>query len=444
MHLFDARQLICGSYYVTMDCLAAATDAISAALYHLGRGDRIALYTTHCTHNVVTGTRPEQYYPIRSFSTDTERDLRLLIADICRHGTQAWQPARPNPSMTEVVLSIAKSFEKEVLKPGRTHLILLSPATYVLHDVSRAFPDLFIHRLNPGVLPYRRKPESEDTVCFRSCCKNVFVSNWNSYQSVPGCIKRLLKNARCKQPVGQITDVSIDIRLREGCELISLTGDKDVSNLRLGQAHSILAHLRVDAARAKAVDLDSANPIFNSSLDIKGLRNDLQNALALEAVKVHLLDVQLFHRNSISAIDCWNYSETPLILTRDLGGLAPPLSVFSEVVIRQCFQRFSRLVVQDAIEDAERVLHQTSTNMPTRAIVERMAKELRCHQASLQYELDCRQRLPLCAGPIATEISHDWLKDIWEKKKSKRHGMANAKENVTGPAQCIEHLDHRS
>jgi hypothetical protein len=420
-------------YYVTKECLEKAIDAVDGALYYLQRGDRLALYSTHCTHTTVTGNKPELHYPIGPFSTDSEDVLHDLTGSIRRCGTQTWNPTRPNPSMTDVILGVARTLEDQELKKGRTHIILLSPTAHVLHNVSQTCPDLYIHRINPAALPYRREPDLQDTVCFESCCKNVFVSNWSSYQSVPGRIKRILKNARSKTPVGELTDVSIDVRAKEGCELIESFGRKDIPHLRLGQVHTFFCRIRIDRDKTQGVDLDSVNPVFNSSLEIKGLRQDLQNAVTLGAIKVHILDVQLYHRNSIHTADCWNYTEAPLIVIRELGGLAPPVDNTLEVYKRQYFHKFVQLPTKEAQVEADNLLAVLDVgNTPARKVLERMAEEIKCQEEIRNYERESRQRLPLCPGPVEMEPSHEWLLDIWNKRKTKRNGVAGVDADVRG------------
>jgi len=409
------------------------------------RGDRIALYTTHCAHNVVTGNKPELHFPLRPFSTDSEDLFKDLTSNICRYGTQVWEPARPNPSMTDVVLAVVKSLEDQDLKQGRTHIILLSPAAYVLHEVSKSFQDLYIHRINPAALPYRREPELQDTVCFDSCCKNVFVSNWTCYQSVPGRVKRILKNARSKNPVGELTNVSVDLRIREGCELIECFGSKEVPNLRLGQVHTLFVRIRVDKDKTQGVDLNSVNPVFNSSLDVKGLRQELQNAVALGATKVHIFDVQLYHQNSIHTMDSWNYTETPLTLIRELGSLAPPIDAVLEVYKRLYFHKFIQLTTHEARLEADNLLAVLDINKePARNVLERLAKEINCQQAIRKYERDYRQKLPLCPGPIDIEASHEWLLELWNKKKNKRNGVAGISSGTQGLIEGFSDLTHKT
>lgn len=373
------------------------------------------------------------HYPMRPHSTDSEEILYALTSSIRQCGTQTWDPVRPNPSMTDVVLCVARSIDDSEPKKGRTHLILLSPAAYVLHSVSQTFPDLYIHRINPAALPFRREPEMQDTICSESCCKNVFVSNWSSYQSVPGRIKRILKNARSKVPVGDITDVSIDIRAKEGCEFLESYGQKDIAHLRVGQIHTIFCRICVDRDKTQGVDLESINPLFNSSLDKKGLRDDLQIAVALGAIKVHLLDVQLLHRNSINREDCWTYNEVPLIVVRELGGLAPPIDGALEVHRRQYFHKLVRLTTDQAKAEAQSLLAGLDTgSAAARKVLGRMAEELNCQAEARNYEREFRQNLPLCPGPIGLEGSHEWLQQIWNKRKTKRNGVAGVDTDVSG------------
>jgi hypothetical protein len=405
------------------------------------RGDRLALYTTHCAHNTVAGNKPELHYPLRSINTDTEEIFQDLTGNVHRFGTQTWEPARPNPSMTDVVLGVARSLIDQAPKKGRTHLILLSPAAYVLHDVSKVFPDLSIHRINPAALPFRRELELQENICFETCCRNVFVSNWTSYQSVPGRIRRIMKNARSKSPVGELTNISIDVRARDGCEVIECFGRKDIPHLRLGQVHTVFAKLRVRKEHTQGVDLDSVNPVFNSSLDVKGLRQELQNAAALGAIKVHLLDVQLYHRNSVHAVDCWNYTEAPLLSIRELGGLAPPFHNALEVCKRQYFHKFTQLTTAEAKNEADNLLAVLDAdNEIARKVVECLYQEINCQVQIRKYEQDYRQKLPLCPGPIDTETPHEWFLDLWDKKKDKRHGITGVAGDLSSLVEGLERL----
>jgi hypothetical protein len=418
--------------------LERATDAINGALFHMRRGDRLALYTTHCVHNTVNGNKPEVHYPLQSISTDIEEVFQELTAKICRYGTQAWEPTRPNPPMADVVLGVARSLTGQAPKKGRTHLILLSPAAHVLHGVSRTFSKLLIHRINPAALPFRREPELEDMICFDSCCKNVFVSNWSSYQSVPGRIKRILKNARSKSHAGELTNISVDMRARAGCEIIESLGSKNISHLRLGQIHTIFARVSVTKDKTQGVNLSSFNPVFNSSLDAKGMRQELQNAVTVGAIKAHLFDVQLYHRNSVHPGDVWNYTETPLVCIRELGGLAPPLNSALEVYKRQYFHKFTQLTTDEAMNAAHNllaVLH--PDNEIARKVVACLYKEIACQVKIRKYEQDHRQKLPLCPGPIDIEPPHEWFLDMWSRRKDRRQGFTG---ELSSLVQGLERL----
>jgi hypothetical protein len=403
---------------VSKECLKKALGAVNGALYHLRRGDRLALYTTHCAHHVVSGNKPELHHPLQPFSTDCEEVFQELTVNISRYGTQAWTPARPNPSMTEVVLCVVGSLKDQDLKKDRTHIILLSPAAYVLHDVCKFFPDLHIHRINPAILPYRRDPELHDTVCYKTCCQNVFVSNWSSYQSVSGRIERVLKYARSKKPAGELTHLAINIRTKGGCELVEHIGKKDIPCLRLSQVHSFFTRIRVDRAETQTVDLESANPVFNSTLDGKGLRQELENTAAVGAINVHLFDVQLYYHNSINNVDCWNYTETPLFAIRDLGGLSPPVDTSMELHRRRYFHKFNQLPMDPAKIEADNLFAMLDVeNDLAKKVVAPIVKEIKYHQDVSRYELEFRQELLLGAGPVEPEDTHEWLLEPVEQEE---------------------------
>lgn len=432
--MVDVIFVVDNGYYVTRSCLEKALDAATGALYHLSRGDRLALYTTHCTHNEVSGNRPEVHYPLRPLSTDVEPVFRDLIASIAQHGTQRWTPPRPNPSMTDVILSIVRSLEGQDLKKKRTHIMLLSPAAYVLHDIWTYFPNISIHRINPAILPYRREPEPQDTVCHKACCKNVFSSNCSAQDSASNRIKRILKNARCEMAVGELTDLSIELRAKDGCEIIQCEGSKDIAQLRLGQLHTFFTRIRVMKKDTRAVDLNSKNPMFNSSLDRKDTRQDLRNIMARGATKVHVLDVQILYRNSVNAADCWSYTETPLLLFRELGSLYALQDGSIEVRKRRWFH----LLNQGTSQAAKALALSLRAGLAqqdevAKTLIDRMIKEIGCHEAIQTYEENYRQRLPLCPGPVDIESSaHEWLVDLWDRNKSKRKGVAVDQDDVAG------------
>ncbi|KAF3034622.1 hypothetical protein E8E12_006335 [Didymella heteroderae] len=426
----DVIFVVDNAYYVSKECLGRALNAVNSALYHLDRSDRVALYTTHCTHQSVTGNRPDLLFPLGHFNTGTEETFRDLTASIAKCGTQSWKPPRPNPSMAEVILGVAKSLEDKAMSHRRTHVVLLSPTAHILHDVSKSCPHFYIHQINPAAIPFRRSPDDGDTNCMEECCKNVFISNWSQYQSLPGRIKRILEYARSVKPVGEISQVCVDLRARCGCEIVECSGNKDIASLRLGQVHTVFAKLRVTRSATKEVDLLSQNPIFNSSLNAKDLRQQLQNAAAVGAVKVHLFDVQVYHQNTLHGNDCWNYTETPFLIVHDLGGLAPPFDTALEVHKRQLFWNFIQLQTDEAKKEAEAFLSTLNDDQaPLEKLVQRILREVERYQQVLEYEQEHRQRLPLCPGPVAIEYSpHEWLMDVWSRRKTKRQGIAVVEE----------------
>lgn len=197
-------------------------------------------------------------------------------------------------------------------------------------------------------------------------------------------------------------------------------------SLRLGQAHTIFAKVRTTRSATKAVDLLSKNPVFNSSLDVKDLRQQLQNTVVVGAVKAHLLDVQVYYQNTLHGKDCWNYTETPFLVVRDLGGLMPPFNTAIEVHKRRLFHRFVHLDAESAWSEARLLFSSLDRGQENlKQFVQCMVREIHHYQQVLEYEQEYRQKLPLCPGPIAIEASpHEWLVDIWNRRKTKRQGVA--------------------
>jgi hypothetical protein len=414
------------SYYVSKECLGRALDTVTSALYHLSRGDRVALYTTHCTHNTVTGTIPDIMFPLRPFCGDTESIIREMINDIGACGTQTLNPPRPNPTMSDVVLAIAKSLESKDISQDRTHMILLTPTTNILHAISETFPHLYIHQMSPAVLPYHRSKELHDEMCDEPCCKNVFVSNWAHYQSLSSRIKQIIRDARSAKPLGRISNVHVEIRPNKGCEVVEVEGSSEVGCLRLGQAHSFFVRVRVARSEIQELNLGSSDPILNSSLSGTPLQ-DLRNAQAVGATNVHLLSVQVLHQNSLNPANCWSYTEAQLVITKNLGGLAFPINMSAELYKRQFFHRFSKLGA-DA-DSAQLELETLAAATPDtfeelKQLIQRMVKEIRWHKTVLEYETTSRQKLPTRPGPICMDTPHDWLVEMWDETKNKRRGLA--------------------
>lgn len=318
--------------------------------------------------------------------------------------------------------------------------MLLSPVLHVLHDVYKSSPDLFVHQISPASIPYRQRSGSE---CVEECCDNVFISNWDHFQSLSTWVKRIIMHARSVEPTGAISHIFIDVRARDGCEVIECSGSKDVTSLRLGQVHTFFVKVRTIRSAAKAVDLSSKNPILNSSLDVKNLRQQLQNAVAVGAVKAHLLDIQVYHQNSLHGPDCWNYTETPLLIVCELGGLAPPLNTAQEVLKRRLFHVFVQLEPEMARSEAEALIaaHQ-GVQDSLKKLAHRMSREIEHYQQVLDYERECRQKLPMCPGPVVIEPSpHEWLAELWNKKKVRRQGIAVVGEDISGLADDLPSLE---
>lgn len=395
------------------------------AVHHLSRGDRIALYTTHCTHEVVTGTVPDLLHPLRPFTGDTEEMFHDLTEDIAKCGTQSWDPPRPNPSMADVTLAVAKSLDGKDIKRNRTHIVLLSPTVNILHGVSNGFPSLYIHQINPAVLPYRNSQDPQERACREPCCANIFVSNWSHYQSLPGRIKQIIQYARVEKPQGQIGNVHVDIRPKKGCEVLGYVGATDFDSLRPGQVISFFVHIRVMRSQTQELDLSPTDPFLNSNLDASDLRQDVQKAHAAGATKVHLLSVQVMNQNSLLPLGCWTYTEAQLLVIKELGRSEKPFGTGIKLYERKLFYDLNELDIAAAKHKLEQWVVAPPIEMEAvKKLIERMLKEVLHRQSIQEYERMCRQKLPLCPGPIGIAATHEWLIEKWDAKKNKRKGMA--------------------
>ncbi|KAF2690073.1 hypothetical protein K458DRAFT_426908 [Lentithecium fluviatile CBS 122367] len=422
----DIVFVIDNGYYISKDCLTRATDTVTSALCHLTRGDRVALYTTHCTHGPVSSTVPDMMYPLRPLGHDTDEILRHMNKDIVTCGAQTWDPPRPNPTMSDVVLAVAKSLESKDIERGRTHVVLLTPTSNVLHGISEAFPRLYVHQINPAVLPYLHSDKTQEKLCEERCCKNVFISNWAYYQSLPSRIKQIIRYARSKRPLGVISRWNVEIRPRKGCEVLEYQGSTDIRRLRLGQVHSFFIRVRITRSETQELDLNSKDPILISSLEGYSLHDDLRNAKAVGATNAHLLSVQVLHKHSNLPHACWSYTESPLVVYKELGRLAHPIDMSMELYKRQCFYKLSRLDPDAAKAEIERLAIETSDRYEElKKLVEHMALENCWHKSVSEYETTTRQQLPICPGPIClASAPHEWLVEKWDAKKNKRKGMA--------------------
>ncbi len=363
----------------------------------------MALYTTHCT-SYVTGTKSEQLFPLQSLYAGSQKALRDLTSTIAGCDARARDSTEDRLPMNQVVLDVAESLLGDNCKFDRTHLMLFSPEAHDLHEASRRFSNLYIHQINPAALPFRYYHGPQDAMCADACCRNISFTNLASYQSVPLRLRRIIKNARAEKPIGDLTEISIDIQPKNGCQIKEYTGEKSIPTLRLGQVHIFLAKIQV--TRAETKDLEFANTVLTSSIAIRRSVQQGPTPLVANATKIHLLDIQTLHRNSLHAVDCWSYTETPLQLMQQAGGLMAPRDTAMEVYKRQYFHQLVQLATGEAGMQASVLLAALSiNNVQARKVLEAMTDEIKCHQAIHAYEGDHCQPLPWLHGSIDEAFS---------------------------------------
>lgn len=403
---------------------------MGSSLYNLKANDRVALYTTHCTHEAVTGTVPDMWYPLGTCDDAAADIIRDMISDIQAHGTQTWKWPRPNPPMSEVLISIAKSLEARDSKPNKTHMMLISPGMRGLHEVSKPYPSVSVHQINPAVLPFNRGHEPEEFMCMENCCDNISGTNLAHYQSAPDRVRQLIRYARLEKPIGMICNLHVDVKRMPGCEVLGYEGSTDISRLRLGQVHTFFAEIRVLRSHTIEMDLERNDPVRDSTLTANNLMQDLRNAMVLGASKVHLCSVQLMHQNSLFPSTHWNFTESPLLVLKELGRLSMPTDRALEVYKRRFFATMSRRPLGSDIGRTFEVLNaavKPELKEIAQRVLEQMATELESHRAIVDYENSRRAHLPSSTGPIPLPYIHQHLVDKWETRKKKRMGHYVAK-----------------
>jgi hypothetical protein len=339
------------------------------------------------------GTTPEMIYPLRSFDEDTEGKFQKLTAELEKGGCQSRFPPLPNPSMSNVVLAVAKSLTTSSNKAGRTHLIVLSPTKKVLHKVSEDFPHLYIHQINPAVLIYRHNEQGENEACLEPCCENVFVHGWSCYQSVPSSIKHIIRNARSETPVGAVLGLEAEIREKKGCEILSIQGSTEISRLRLGQTYSLFVHVRVTRSQIKELNTASFDPILESSLKSSHMGRDLRNVKGHGATLVHVLSVQLIYRNSLHTPETFCYTESQLLLLKDDGNRLAPSPILVDFHKRHLFHLFSKLdtqAAQQAVENMSLSAGAQEHLKHLKMLIEAMNLEISHQKRILEYEMGSR------------------------------------------------------
>lgn len=410
---------------MTRDCLNRALDLAVAAVHDLTKTDRIALYTTHCTHEIVTGTAPDIWFPLSPADKIGIEIFREMASDVRNLGTQTWKWPRPNPPMSELLIAVAKSLDCKGAKQGRTHIISLSPAVKDLHEVSRPYPLIHVHQINPAVVPFHNDQDPKNKICLDRCCTKVTVDNWGNYQPVADRIRQIVRHSRSEQPLGTVCNVHIDLSRGPGCEVLRYEGTRDITHLRLGQVHTIFAEIKVLRSQTGEMDTKSDDPVRDSMLTANNLRQDLQNAKEMGASKVHLLSVQVMHQSTALPATHWSFFETPLFIVKELGRLTPPTDRALELYKRRFFYAFSHLGAHFTNAEVEALENIVKPELKEQAkkILDRMMKEVEAHKAIVQYEKTNRQNLPLHVGPIDVPYPHPFLVEKLEARKKKRMGM---------------------
>ncbi|KAF2786460.1 hypothetical protein K505DRAFT_318426 [Melanomma pulvis-pyrius CBS 109.77] len=345
---------------------------------------------------------------------ESKDEIRDMMKSIRRYGPQKWNPPRPNPSITDTIVAVAKSLEIREPKDGKLHIMLLSPALGNVHGVTKTHPGLHIHQINPAIIPIRCKQNLDTEMCSDSCCANFTVHNWNHYQPIPGLLNQIIRYARSEPPVSEVTDVLIKFQPSSGCQILKVEGYKFIRRLRPGQTHAVFMHIRVTRSKTQEIDLENKDPVLQSSLSENNgsLRQELLTARAMGASKVHLMTIQLLNQDSMDEESVWRFRESSLFIFKEMGKLARPADKTVDFYKRLAFYVVSHAETNEANEVIKKLeRHVKSKDPALKKNFERLRKEVGTHKEIARYEKTCRGTLPRYPGSAYIPAAHDWIVD---------------------------------
>ncbi|KAF2659928.1 hypothetical protein K491DRAFT_122536 [Lophiostoma macrostomum CBS 122681] len=438
----DFIVLIDLTFYATDGCLYHAERLILDMLSHLGPADRIGLYTTHCTHDTVTGTSPEMLCPLEPVTQHSRDTLRNQLAALLARGSQHKNPPRPNPAMSEVIRAVTQPVKLQGPASGRAHLFLLSSSAQELHEVSSFEPELYIDHINPAIIPFAipeksnhqetqstlvattvqngttdSTPDSildtirnlETKICHKECCHKVTVHNLAQYESLSDGGRRLVQYARYKASAGLVHNVFVDLKQENGCEIIQYEGSQRIPVLRLGQTHYFSIEIKVDRSIQKPLSIDSLNPIRLTALDMNKLRAKLHYAATQGAELVHPLSAQAFYQYALEKTASWACTEAPMTAFKGFGEMERPRDRAMEVYKRRLHQPMAAADPEAPLLVAARLL--VGVKPPARPEAKKllalMARERKSQKASLDFASATAGSLRFL-GRTGMTPAHEW------------------------------------
>ncbi|KAF2020822.1 hypothetical protein BU24DRAFT_469605 [Aaosphaeria arxii CBS 175.79] len=414
----DLIILIDNAYYVTSDCLEQATEHACSLMHHLRVGDRVALYSSNCTHENVSGNVPDKLLPLSCFGPAIGSTVRDLARDMRSQGVQTWEWPRPNPSLDDMLIAILNDIKGYLPRAERTHVMILSPTPREAHKVSAMFPKLHVHQINPSVLPFHKDDGLDTKLCNRGCCDNFTLSHLeHDYQATGERLKKILFHARCERTVDAISKIMVKITPMAGCKILECRGPTYIPHLRSGQVHTFFVQIEVSPQQVAELDVDNLDNIMNAALLKDNLKQDCLNAKITGAIKTHILSIEMMYRSSLYSSHQWMFSKTPFIIFKDLGRMSSPVDRAFEFHQRRIFYEVTHLRRGPALDKLRELAAavQPDIREPIDNLAERMSRELRAHTAIRDHEVASRQNLPHCFGPLSISGPHHRVVAIWKR-----------------------------
>lgn len=424
----DIVLVIDNGYYVTSDALDQAIILTKRLLFRLEPNDRIAIYTTHCTHEKVASNTPELWFAFDFVNKHCIEALHKLLEEVNDLGCQTPELRRCNPGLSEVIRSIANSIEGMNPRHGQTHVIFLSPKAVTIHNVSPQQPHLYVHQINVALLPFHGYDEPEkQLLCDDPCCDGVSFDNMVHFQSPTARVAQILRYGRCQKPFNAVHSIHLDLRRQSGCEVTQIRGSTTLPFLHLGQVHTIFAEIKVDRSEVQEARMGGTEGIRKSSLLAHNFSHDMMVAKELDAVKVHLLSVRVEHRDSYRPHHQYTVFETPFFAFKALGRVSEPMDVAHELYMRRFFYELNRLEPAAAKAELARLAGTMKPEVKDWAgpMLDGMAKAIRKYQTLVEHEGSKHQGLPAFVGPV--EINRSPHRHLRELVDSVRRGDGNSR-----------------
>lgn len=225
--------------------------------------DRMAIISTYCSHQKqVRACVARGLHPVFRLETLTAQGLRekpvLKAMKDIGHKLDHSIPKVLNPSMEQLVRAALEMLHQR--NPAKTHVFVLSPRYTDFRKLVEEDQDIQVHQVNPVESAYR--------VAGTSCpsYERATTTNFEAYVSLLKHVKQLIGYTRYEKPLGQVSDIVVEIVPQPGCTLLVPREPVRLSSLQLGQQRSLFVNINVDLKSVKSKDLCTTKVRYKTSV----------------------------------------------------------------------------------------------------------------------------------------------------------------------------------